>query len=79
MSGSDEDMSANSNISSTPENSGSPLQLVPQLTMPPMNTDAYFHGMVSIVFIIMIILITQSMFFIKFYPKHRFESQIKPI
>lgn len=60
MSGSDEEMSANSNNSSTPENSCSPLQQVPQLTMSPMNTDTHLHGMVSIVFISILTLMTQS-------------------
>lgn len=55
MSGSDEDMSADANISSGSDTSYSPpSQLVPQLTVPyhsPINMDISLHGMVSMVFI----------------------------
>lgn len=57
MSGSDEDMSANSNVSSEIANSCSPpSQIVPQLTMPSIIKDVSLHGMVSVLFISMVTL-----------------------
>lgn len=73
MSGSDEDMSTNSNISNVTESSYSPpSQLVPQLTVSPMNTDISLHGVVSIVYIaVILIMITHTTvpFFLDFFFK----------
>lgn len=82
MSGSDEDMSTNSNISSAPESSYSPpSQLVPQLTVSPINTDISLHGVVSIVYITVILIMITRTYYRFIFPRFFFswKPRVQPI